>query len=92
MVKDKYPILTLALILLMIISFAMGVQSCGNDIEANKPLIISRGLDTTSERYDLQYKIYTLEGCEYIVVAPGNTHFTWGSHKGNCKNPIHQTK
>ena len=92
MVKDKYPIITLTLILLMIISFAMGVQSCGNDIEANKPLVISRGLDTTSERYDLQYKIYTLEGCEYIVVGSGNRHFNWGSHKGNCKNPIHQTK
>ena len=38
---------------------------------------------------DKYYEIYTLEGCEYIVVSPGNSHFTWGTHKGNCKNPIH---
>lgn len=44
-------------------------------------------LDTTSQYYDQQYKVYTLEGCEYIVVGYGNTR--WGSHKGNCKNPIH---
>lgn len=45
-------------------------------------------LDTTSQYYDQQYKVYTLEGCEYIVVGYGNTR--WGSHKGNCKNPIHK--
>jgi hypothetical protein len=27
------------------------------------------------------------EGCEYIVIDNGNA--TWGSHKGNCNNPIH---
>lgn len=30
---------------------------------------------------------YWLEGCQYIRVDYGNT--CWGSHKGNCKNPIH---
>lgn len=45
-------------------------------------------LDTTSQYYDQQYKVYTLEGCEYIVVGIGNNR--WGSHKGNCKNPIHK--
>ena len=44
-------------------------------------------LDTTSQYYDQQYKVYTLEGCEYIVVGYGNTR--WGSHKGDCCNPIH---
>ena len=44
-------------------------------------------LDTTSQYYDQQYKVYTLEGCEYIVVGYGKDR--WGSHKGNCKNPIH---
>lgn len=46
-------------------------------------------LGTHTEQYDKYYRIYTLEGCEYIVVSPGNQHFTWGTHKGNCKNPIH---
>ena len=90
MVKDKHPILTLALIIMLGVTFGMGVNGCTKEL--NAPPVISRELDSTSERYALQYKIYTFEGCEYIVVAPGNTHFTWGSHKGNCKNPIHQTK
>jgi hypothetical protein len=36
------------------------------------------------------YKTYTLNGCEYIVVGTGQ--YRWGSHKGDCKNPIHYTK
>lgn len=38
--------------------------------------------------FDQNYKIYTLEGCEYIVVGVGRSQ--WGTHKGNCKNPIHK--
>jgi hypothetical protein len=37
-----------------------------------------------------EYKIFTLNGCEYIVVGVGQNR--WGSHKGNCKNPIHYAK
>ncbi len=53
-------------------------------------ILPSRQLDSTAIYFDQQYAIYTLEGCEYVVVSPGNTNFTWGSHKGNCKNPIHK--
>jgi hypothetical protein len=45
-------------------------------------------LDSTSMYQDQNYKVYTLEGCEYIKVGFGRD--AWGSHKGNCKNPIHQ--
>lgn len=45
-------------------------------------------LDSTSQYFDQQYRVYTLEGCEYVVVGVGN--YRWGSHKGNCKNPIHK--
>lgn len=45
-------------------------------------------LDSTSQYFDRDYRVYTLEGCEYILVGAGN--FQWGSHKGNCKNPIHK--
>lgn len=31
---------------------------------------------------------HSYQGCEYIVVGYGNTQ--WGSHKGNCNNPIHK--
>ena len=47
-------------------------------------------LDNTSKYYDKNYRVYTLEGCEYIVAGAGKTQ--WGSHKGNCKNPIHYSK
>ncbi len=36
----------------------------------------------------LKYREYSLEGCQYIVVGVGNNK--WGSHKGNCTNPIHK--
>lgn len=45
-------------------------------------------LDTLSRYSDQNYKVYTLEGCEYIVVGYGKDR--WGSHKGNCKNSIHK--
>ena len=34
------------------------------------------------------YDIYTLDECEYVRFGHGN--FSWGSHKGNCSNPIHK--
>lgn len=48
----------------------------------------STELDSASRYYDKQYRVYTLEGCEYIVADSG--YGKWGSHKGNCKNPIHK--
>ena len=45
-------------------------------------------LDNNSEYYNQHYRVYTLEGCEYLVIDSGN--MKWGGHKGNCKNPIHQ--
>jgi len=37
--------------------------------------------------YNQRYEEYSLEGCQYIVVGIGQNK--WGSHKGNCCNPIH---
>jgi len=31
---------------------------------------------------------FTYEGCEYVRIGFGER--AWGSHKGNCKNPIHK--
>jgi hypothetical protein len=45
-------------------------------------------LNNEAKYFDQNYKVYTLEGCEYIVVGAGRSQ--WGSHKGNCKNPIHK--
>ena len=33
------------------------------------------------------YSIYIIDSCEYIIFYGGSS--TWGSHKGNCNNPIH---
>ena len=32
-------------------------------------------------------EVVSYDSCEYIVTGYG--HARWGSHKGNCKNPIH---
>jgi prepilin-type N-terminal cleavage/methylation domain-containing protein len=32
----------------------------------------------------------TYDGCQYVFFFMGNA--SWGSHKGNCNNPIHQYK
>ena len=39
---------------------------------------------------NVNYKVYEIEGCEYIVMGYGDSK--WGSHKGNCKNPLHITR
>jgi uncharacterized membrane protein len=33
------------------------------------------------------YSIYIIDSCEYVIFYGGSS--TWGSHKGNCSNPIH---
>lgn len=45
-------------------------------------------LSKDSKNYYLKVTEYTYEGCEYIKV--GNVQNAWGSHKGNCENPIHK--
>ncbi len=45
-------------------------------------------LDNEAEYYNQHYKEYTLVGCENSAVGDGNLQC--GSHKGNCKNPIHK--
>lgn len=54
--------------------------------ESQKPLILTK--DPNTENYYQKVTEYTYEGCEYIKVGFGKS--IWGSHKGNCKNPIHQ--
>ena len=36
---------------------------------------------------ETEYSIYIIDSCEYIIFYGGSS--TWGSHKGNCNNPIH---
>jgi hypothetical protein len=68
------------------------MSSCGLDEDRGPKAPQSKRmeLDTLSQYSDQNYNIYTLDGCEYIVYGLGNNR--WGSHKGNCKNPIHYEK
>ena len=47
-------------------------------------------LDSTSRYYNRVYRVFTLDSCEYVVVGYGDMQ--WGSHKGDCRNPIHRQK
>jgi hypothetical protein len=74
----------------LILIGSMGlICSCGPGKRGDKAPDPKRlELDSTSEYWDQNYKVYTLEGCEYIKVGFGDN--SWGTHKGNCKNPIHK--
>jgi hypothetical protein len=61
--------------------------SCDKDNRTKAPQSKRLELDSTSSYSDQNYRTYTLEGCEYVVVGVGKER--WGSHKGNCKNLIH---
>ena len=69
---------------------AIVAVSCSENRGGKAPESKRMELDSTSQYYDQNYKVYTLESCEYIVIGVGNTR--WGSHKGNCKNPIHRNQ
>jgi hypothetical protein len=73
---------------ILIILSVLAVGCVGTTTKEPNPHRIQ--LDNTSQYYDRNYEVYTLEGCEYILIGEGNNR--WGSHKGNCKNPIHNKK
>jgi hypothetical protein len=68
----------------------LGLISCVDQAEHAKAQrdYQTNELDNASRYYYKHYQIFTLEGCEYVVVDNGSSK--WGSHKGNCSNPIHQ--
>ena len=87
-------ILIVIISMILMVTFS-GCENLGWKKPQPEPNTVSQPIEikelgTSTEQYDRYYQIYTLEGCEYIVVSPGNSHFTWGTHKGNCKNSIHQ--
>ena len=56
-------------------------------LEKKEPKIVIE-LSKDSKNHSKNVDEYTYQGCEYIAVGPKNRR--WGSHKGNCKNPIHK--
>jgi hypothetical protein len=71
-------------ILLSFILILLIISSCE---EPQVVQVRTNELVKHSKYYDTCVEEYTYEGCEYIVVDFGSSK--WGSHKGNCKNPIH---
>lgn len=49
-----------------------------------------------SKKFDNNYRIRTIDGCEYIEFEngfkSGNNYSYSITHKGNCKNPTHKYK
>ena len=87
--RQNTPIPLIIIILAALVIFMVTSCKPENYKDPHQNTSASRyELDSTSKYYDQHYRVYTLEGCEYIKVDVGNT--TWGSHKGNCKNPIHK--
>ena len=82
-------IITTSLILLLLL-----LNACQSENEKERQELIkdsqSRELDSTSIYSNRNFIIYTLDSCQYVVVGIGNSR--WGSHKGDCTNPIHNQK
>jgi len=79
---------TRTILILITIGFTNLITSCNNRQLQPAPESKRLELDSSSQYQDQHYRVYTLEGCQYIVVGYGKTR--WGSHKGNCSNDIHK--
>jgi hypothetical protein len=84
--KEKVKLIEVVIISGLILLFTMFFTSCEEKQKA--PQSKRMELDQNSRYSDQNYKVYTLEGCEYVVVGYGKDK--WGSHKGNCSNSIHK--
>ena len=79
------------LLFVMILGFLLGmalisITSCGK--QAPQPIEKPIGLRQQSDDRHKNVTEFTYGGCEYIRVGYGQS--AWGSHKGNCSNPIHK--
>jgi uncharacterized lipoprotein NlpE involved in copper resistance len=70
--------------LLFLISASIITIIVGCNNKNNAKEIETYNVDSLSNS---DYSIYIIDSCEYIVYYNGSS--SWGSHKGNCNNPIH---
>ena len=70
----------------MILGFLLGMVLISCEEKKEPEIVIELSKD--SENHSKNVDEYTYQGCEYMAVGPKNRR--WGSHKGNCKNPIHK--
>jgi hypothetical protein len=78
------------LLIVLILGIALGLFliSCDEQPKTKQITQEPKVLSKHTENYYQRVTEYTYEGCEYIKVGFGKS--IWGSHKGNCKNPIHK--
>jgi hypothetical protein len=88
MVKEGVDSGSFLFILIFIALVIFMLTSCGETPKYKQPEPQNNELSKDSKYYNLNVEEYTYEGCEYIRINKGNS--AWGSHKGNCKNPIHK--
>ena len=71
---------------IILIIITLFLFSCGNQNvqQIEEPI----GLRQKSDDRYKNVTEFTYGGCEYIKVGYGDC--AWGSHKGNCTNPIHK--
>jgi hypothetical protein len=67
-----------------LIFIALFLFSCEGNVQVEEPI----GLRQKSDEHYKNVTEFTYGGCEYIRVGYGQN--AWGSHKGNCTNPIHK--
>jgi hypothetical protein len=81
----KPPILMI-IIGITLMMLGISLFSCGerNIQQIEKPI----GLRQKSDEHYKNVTEFTYGGCQYIRVGFGQN--AWGSHKGNCTNPIHK--
>ena len=75
------------LLIVLILGIALGLFliSCDEQPKVKEQPI---GLRQKSDDRHRNVTEFTYGGCEYIKVGYGQS--AWGSHKGNCINPIHK--
>jgi hypothetical protein len=82
---DRKVMLRLFWLIIVIISLSLMTLMLESCSETNKQKEVGvYNVDTLSH---INYTIYIIDSCEYIVFYGGSS--TWGSHKGNCNNPKH---
>lgn len=76
------------LLIVLILGIALGLFLISCD--GQKPQTIEEPIGLRQKSDDRYRNVteYTYGGCEYIKVGFGQN--AWGSHKGNCINPIHK--
>ena len=80
-------IIMIALVAAIIIpaTIKVNAERVKNDMGSPKTQILDQILDATVRGNIVEI---TYDGCQYVFF--GNGFSSWGSHKGNCNNPIHQ--